>query len=349
MKVILSTIALITTILLSCIPSSAQITLTEENIPKVGTNYIKGVDDLPIGIDAGEPGTGYQIWDFTTLLPDDTIGYSYLDPLATPFPLQFPESNLALHNADTAYSYLHYDQDIYELEGIMAEHEGEEYVFDYIPDMTILNFPFTYGDAFSQDYFFEYVFGGTGDSVRIKNHVSKWVEADAWGSVVLPSGTFDALRLSVIQQSKDSTWAQVGSNWLLISTTNSTTNFYDWYTNAPGVDLLLVSLIYDQNWTILESANFFMGSYVGLTEGSADVSIHIYPNPSEDEIFLQMEGMENATLQIVDISGRVVMEEAIHGEQQKFSVKDIQSGTYVCRILDDDHKGIFTKKIIIRR
>lgn len=349
MKTFLISSVLTTIMLLFNSIISAQITLTEENVPKAGTNYIKGVDDLPPGIDPGEPGPGYQTWDFTTLFSDDTIGYSYMDPLATPFPSQFPEANLAVQSVDTAYSYLHYDQDIYELEGIMAEYEGEEYVFDYIPDMIILNFPFTYGDEFSQDYFFEYIFSGTGDSVRIKNHVSKWVEADAWGSVTIPAGTFDALRLSVIQEAKDSTWAQVGSNWLLISTTNRTTNFYDWYTNDQNVDMVLLSLTYDQDWSTLESANFFMGSFVGMKEPAEQTSIDIYPNPSKDEIFLKMKGMEKGILQILDMAGRIVFETRIAHDLEKFYLGGIEAGTYICRIFDGDDHVVFRQKIILNR
>ena len=339
-------VAMIIAILFSTLLSGAQIIITSENVPSAGTNYIRGIDDLPLGIDPGAPGPG-QTWDFTSLVTDEIIGYSYQHPLATPFPGYFPSANLAMHSSDTAYSFLYYDTDVFELQGFVAVFEGEEYIFDYTPDMIILNFPFAYGDEISQDYYFEFVSTSGGDTVKIKNLVTKSLEADAFGVAHLPAGTFDALRATVTQVSKDSTWVQVFGNWMLISATISTTNYYDWYTTDPNVDIMLVSLTYDESWSVLESAEFFKDSYVGIESLTKKSEIDIYPNPSSDMIFIETESFHGLDLQIINDIGEIVISQEITSDKEKISVREWSSGIYICRIVDANSKVIVQEKIVV--
>lgn len=330
------------------IGAAAQTVITSENVPSAGTNYIRGIDNQPLGIDPGVPGPG-QTWDFTSLVADEIIGYAYTTPSATPFPDHFPGANLALQSTDTAYSYLYYDPDVYELQGVVVEAEGEEYVFDYIPDMIVMNFPFGYGNQFSQDYFFEWVFAGTGDSVRIKNYITKSVEADAFGTVTLPAGTFNALRASVTQISKDSTWAQVLGNWMLISTTISTTNYYEWYTDDPAVDIMLVSLTYDESWSNLESAEYFRDSFVGIEPAAGITAISVYPNPANEKIYLEGERLSGGTLQIFNMTGEKVREQKLVSGKEEIDIHQLGAGTYLYRVLDRNLNVVYQEKLLVAR
>lgn len=327
--------------------TTSQILITSDNIPAPGTNFIKGIDEQPMGIDPGSPGPG-QTWDFSSLSADATSGYSYVEPVATPFPEHFPGANLALHAADTSYTYLFFNEETYLMQGIVIQVEGDEYVFDYVPDMIIMDFPFGYGDQVSQDYAFEYVYANNGDSVRIKNSVSKTIEADAFGIVTLPVGEFNALRVATTQVAKDSTWAQVLGNWTLIAATVSTTNYYDFYTNAPEVDIFLVSLEYDENWSMLQRADFFKDSFVGIDRSANNYGIKIYPNPSDDMIYIETGELSHGKLQLINIRGQLILEQRMESGRHQVDISSMKTGTYICRILDEGSKTVYEQSILIR-
>ena len=347
MKHFISKASLMGSLMLSVLLTSAQIIITSDNVPSPGTNFIKGIDDLPVGLDPGTPGPG-KVWDFSPLITEETIAYSYVDPDATPHPDYFPEANLALHSSDTAYSYLYYDQDVYKMQGLMMEYQGQEYAFDYTPDLILFNFPFTYGDQLSQDYYFEWIYTNNQDSVKVKDYVTRSLEADAFGTVYLPAGTFNAIRAKVTQVNKDSMWAQVLGNWMLISVTVSASNYYDWYTEHPDVDIGLVSMQYDETWTTLESAEFFKESFVGIEPEPDKAKLDIYPNPSADVIFVNTTGFPGHTLQIINIAGDIVIEQEMIADREEVDVSNLSPGIYLCRILDEISGNLNQEKIMIK-
>ena len=347
MKNSITTTLTLASIVLSAPLTSGQIIITSGNVPAAGTNYIRGIDELPLGIDPGTPGPG-KVWNFTSLMSDESAGYNYLNPLSTPYPGYFPGANLALRSTDTAFSYLYYDTGTFEMQGVIVEFEGEEYVFDYIPDMIIMNFPFTYGGQLSQNYFFEYVYSGNGDTVRIKNQVTRNQETDAFGTVHLPGGSFEALRASVTQETKDTMWALVLGNWMLISATISSSNFYEWYTNDQNVDIMLVSFTYDEAWSVLERAEFFKESYVSIENLAGKSNIDIYPNPSSGLIFIETRGFHGDVLQIFNITGEKILEQEINSFQEKTALPGVSPGIYICRIVDENLRCIYQEKILMK-
>jgi hypothetical protein len=347
MKKITTKAWLTATIILSALLTNAQIIITSENVPVPGTNVLKGIDNLPVGLNPGTSGPG-KTWDFSPLISEEIIGYSYLSPLSTPYPGYYPEANLAVHTSDTAYSYLYYDQDMFEMQGIVIFHQGNSYAFDYSPDLVLLNFPFTFGDEISQDYFFEWVYANTDDSVKVKTHVTKSLEADAFGTVTLPVGDFNAIRAKVTQENKDSMWAQVLGNWMLISTTITSSNQYDWYTDDPEVDISLVSFKYDETWSTLESVEFFRESYVGTGPEISNTEFNIYPNPASEMIFIEKAGKPGGRLQIFNSAGQLVFEEEMTSNKHEFYLERMVAGIYLCRVLDDYSGNAYQEKIVIR-
>ncbi len=347
MKKITTRAWLTATILLSALLTTAQITITSDNVPVPGTNVLKGIDNLPVGLDPGTPGPG-KTWDFSPLISEDIISYSYVTPLATPYPGYYPDANLAVHTSDTAYSYLYYDGDVFEMEGIVMYYQGESYAFDYTPDLVLLNFPFSYGDEISQDYYFEWIYADNEDSVKFKDYVTKSLEADAYGTVTLPVGSFEAIRAKVTQVNKDSMWAQLLGNWTLISTTVTTSNYYEWYTDDPDVDISLVSFIYDESWSTLESAEFFRESFVGTGPEISKADFTIYPNPASESISIEKTGKPEGRFQIVNSAGQIVIEQEMTSNKEEVNLGWMNAGLYLCRFLDEGSGNIYQEKIVVR-
>ena len=73
--------------------------------------------------------------------------------------------------------------------------------------------------------------------------------------------------------------------------------------------------------------------------------INIYPNPLEKGQLLNINSMsqKSKTIQIFDISGRMVLNKNINGSQLDVSV--LESGTYIVKV--EFENKISTKKLII--
>ena len=64
---------------------------------------------------------------------------------------------------------------------------------------------------------------------------------------------------------------------------------------------------------------------------NTDFNISVYPNPSVDELFLEVENLKETdiTYQLFDINGKSVTEEAKFTKKSKIDMKQLSSGSYL--------------------
>ncbi|HEU4717551.1 MAG TPA: nidogen-like domain-containing protein [Bacteroidia bacterium] len=74
----------------------------------------------------------------------------------------------------------------------------------------------------------------------------------------------------------------------------------------------------------------------GIQENSAAGAISIYPNPADDQLTVETPGMNNATLVITDISGRVVYTGAATGNKTSIDVSSFGAGVYFVSVCSAD-------------
>ena len=77
-----------------------------------------------------------------------------------------------------------------------------------------------------------------------------------------------------------------------------------------------------------------------------------YPNPTNDELHVRMEGLHGqTTLQLVDAQGRVVRKHSAELEGTEdiwtFSVRDLSEGIYFLNVRNSS--AVMTKKIVVTR
>ncbi len=75
--------------------------------------------------------------------------------------------------------------------------------------------------------------------------------------------------------------------------------------------------------------------------------IQILPNPAVE--FIQIQGIEESSkLQLIDLTGKEIMNLIISNEQ-KISIADFQSGTYLFNILNAEGETIHSEKVIVSK
>ena len=102
---------------------------------------------------------------------------------------------------------------------------------------------------------------------------------------------------------------------------------------------------YFDDFTVAYNVEDTSGSGLGISEIS-DLGISLYPNPSNG--IFEMSGLEvGSKVSIVDLTGKVILEENIKSTTLKFDLKENASGTYIVKTRKDDtiveHKFVIQK------
>src|SRR5262249_48653170 len=148
-------------------------------------------------------------------------------PVNTPYEAQFPESNVAATTVDfsgnASFSYYYADDTVFRYLG-NASQNYSSYLSDPID---YLRFPLTYSNHYTDSY------RGTSGADMMSGRLE--FTADAYGTLILPSGTFyNCLR--VLESRKDT----IISNGIITLESNDT--LYHFY--VPGYRESLCQVVY---------------------------------------------------------------------------------------------------------
>jgi hypothetical protein len=74
-------------------------------------------------------------------------------------------------------------------------------------------------------------------------------------------------------------------------------------------------------------------------------TIVCYPNPVEDYLNLYSPQLAALTIRLHDITGRKIMEKQLNGQNTQLDLHNLQQGTYILGILNNEHQILSTQKI----
>ncbi|HAY34693.1 MAG TPA: T9SS type A sorting domain-containing protein [Ignavibacteria bacterium] len=231
----------------------SQIILTSANNPVPG-NTTKSITCDTTGITEGNSGAN-QTWNFNGLVRRDSSVHTWVASNATPYSAQFPNSNIASTPNDSDYSY--YNSSTSEL--IYNGYGGVFQVNSYSNPETILQYPFTFNSNFSDSYSSVYN-NGIGNSY-LNGTVT--TTGDAWGTLVLPNGSFsNALQVRNVTAHRDS--SAIGGLVLDFSSTAFT-----WFVQGKKFPVLEVRY----NTIVLNGNPVFSGKFVSYSPDNPTIGI----------------------------------------------------------------------------
>ena len=235
--------------LLSTLALPAQITIDGADIPPFGAVLSFGEDLAVDGLEPGPSGAD-QSWDFSSLSTNSTFQNSVEDPAETPFAADFPDATFTLLGSDGFYSYAQLTDDaLLVLGGSGSVPGGGSATARFDDPQQLIAAPATFGSAFENDFGFSLKLDGsiittvTVDSVEIRERGTQSAEIDAWGTLTIPSGEYEALRQRVETVTVDSFFALFLGNWFFFSATADTVITYEWW--AKDGRSRVLSLEYD--------------------------------------------------------------------------------------------------------
>lgn len=318
---------IIISLLIFTVNGYAQIVITPRDVPReVGAQfqyYAETGDSLLVNV--GTPG-GPQTWDFTQGSTTTINTDLYLDPQTSPpeysranVVIETDQLNMAgLTEPGIMYCYLAGTRFI--VGAVETEYEGETIGILFNPYITQYPLPLQMGNTWSNDVYVDETFSIPGAELRIELTATLNCEVDAYGTVQVPAGDFEALRIR-----NDVTYDLTVSIliiwvWVPIIEESGEGINYDWRAVDQGTVLNVMSNTNDPYFIYANSVRRLMGTNTatGSEPSTTITSVETpetftlfggYPNPFNDEtvISFSLEKPAHVDLRIFDVMGRQVV------------------------------------------
>jgi hypothetical protein len=233
----------------------AQITILNTDIQKGGdifklssqTNNINSINPVPAG-------ANYS-WNFSTLTADAQVIDTFLTSSQVPsaYSLYFFGYNCAQNSPDTSYinggilsianicNMYKNSSTTYDFWGCGGTISGIPIPFNCSPHDIIYRFPMNYGNNDSID---SKLFASIPNLISFKQFRHRVNQVDGWGSLIMPNGIFNCLRLKSIIHDIDSIKLDTAYTHLpivIIYGIQQTTIEYKWLVAGQGEPLLQIN------------------------------------------------------------------------------------------------------------
>lgn len=317
--------------------------------------------------DGFNPGAGGAnvAWDFSQL-QDDTLAFTWeaLSPVGSPFVDSFPNANLAFRSpvqAGLQENWIYYAWDasaetlnLHGSAAIITDSASQDtfyYVLTPNPKL-VQTFPFQNGDSYTDSFDGRNTVSVSNFTLVQARNGTITVEADGYGSLVTPAGTFqNVLRVKTTEQITD---------MYMGFPTNQTITRYTWYSADEKYLLLHMDSIVIQptggptNFT--ESVFYRDGSPMvsnAEMQNAEQWRLEVFPNPVENgashlQVRYQLDGMQAGKIVLRNMIGQELRSfKAASGVQvQQLDLQGISPGIYTVQLQQGDQTA--TRKVILR-
>ena len=359
MKLKLFTLALV----FSSINISAQITVSETDLVNIGDVIYQAYDGAPASsIYLGNSGPN-QTWDFSTLQVQDFDTVEFIDPTGTPFGADHPTANLCIEDNG---EYIYINKNVQGLSIVGFDNLPYPQLFlplplNYLATTTVG--PVTIMDsvmvnAFLPDSMAIFITMGLAqqiDSIKILIESSTEFNVDAYGDVIIPMGTFDALRVKTDDVTTTDYFVYCSDtifgngSWYsmpaaIVPSEVEITSSYSWWTNDPLIKFALVQIDVDSAGGI-DAVDFMHSPSPSSVNDLSANNFSIYPIPATNNLTIEAQNNELTYLDLLDVTGKVILKKEFT-QSISLDVSLIAAkGIYFLNL--ETVEGKFTKQIII--
>ncbi|MBK7385003.1 MAG: T9SS type A sorting domain-containing protein [Flavobacteriales bacterium] len=267
-----------------------------------------------------------------------------MDPATSPWSADFPNSNLCGISWDDAYSYYILSASAMETEGNAIIIPGTppedtaKFLFN-VDTERILELPYTYGDAFVDD------FSGTYSAMGFVGTMDGTVDlqVDGYGTLILPTGTYD----NVVRYHFD----RVQNNTIFGNTSQTTKEQWAWVSADHRFWLLLME-INDDGLSTSQQVWYDKNPALAGPSGQVDIaqaSWSVLPNPVEPGTSVSIVGNSDSfhlRMEVIDATGRSLRTYPVG--TTRISTDAMAPGVYVVRFLGSNGTTAGTTRLVVR-
>ncbi len=84
----------------------------------------------------------------------------------------------------------------------------------------------------------------------------------------------------------------------------------------------------------------------GVDKQNINLTYSAYPNPTSDFILLNISNSKNMHFSLIDVQGKLLLNEKINSDETKINFAEINTGTYFIKVSSDNDTILKTFKII---
>ncbi|MFZ1687297.1 MAG: T9SS type A sorting domain-containing protein [Flavobacteriales bacterium] len=295
--------------------ASAQITIDDSDMPSAGDLSVRWTSVLTT-FDDTDTGPSHA-WDFSALTPQLETADTAVAVSSTPLLYQFFFNNPFLypeHDADYAvrgqnfdfqalqitdvYEYFKRDADGFDNVGFGANINGLPASIQRLPVDHVYELPLDFGSTSSSFSSWQVEVPGL---LFFRQEQQRDNTVDGWGTLYLPTDTFQVLRVMSVLNRTDSVFVdQLGFGFTL---PEPETIEYKWLAAGMDIPVLQVNTVGGQPTTV----RFWYDSLGLSTPEVATVPApSLFPNPSNDLVHVRLPNTDGGMLRLYDATGREV-------------------------------------------
>lgn len=230
--------------------ANAQITFVSTDLPTPLATLPNAVDTVPVGFTAGPKGAN-QTWNFAGLVQDIAENSQHKVPSTTPYAADFPGTTHAITTDNSNYGYFTNTSGAFTCKGIAGPLLGAGTTpvsVQFSPTFDLYRFPTNYNNKFTGTYGFQQEASGSSvgqpvDKVRLTFTSTYFDTIDAWGTVITPTGSYQALRQKRVEQTRTIIEAKIFSfsPWTPVDDIRDTTTTYTWIAKETKGPVLTIA------------------------------------------------------------------------------------------------------------
>lgn len=332
-----------------------QITITQTDMPSAGdipsrwNTTVTQFDDADTGPS--------HVWDFSTLQPQLETADTCVTVSSTPILYQFFFNNPFIypdHDADYAvrgqdfdfqllqltdvYDYFKRDANGFDNVGFGANINGVPASVQRLPVDHVYALPLNFGDAGTSPSNWEVEVPGV---LFFRQEQVRENLVDGWGTLYLPTDTFQVLRVKSVLSRTDSIY--VNQFMFGFSLPEPEAIEYKWLADGMDVPVLQVNTVAG----VATTARFWYDpASLGVGREEKALAFELYPNPADHHVSVRFDAGEERSLEVVDLSGRVLMTMPVKAASTvaDFDVRSLASGLYTVRLSGTDR----TARLVVK-
>jgi hypothetical protein len=334
-----------------------QIVITAQEVPhQAGVQYqYFGISADSILVNVGSPG-GPQVWDFSQGDTNVVTTDLYLNPHSSP--PQYSRANVVVQTdqlnlfgiSDPGVLYYWLGQPRYILGAVTTVYQGTPIAINFQPYVTQFPLPLQMGSSWTNNINIDEVYNISGTEYRIELHSVLNSLADAYGTVYVPQGNFETLRIRNLVTYDLTVYIRIFFVWVPIYTGSGSSVNYDWRAENVGSVLTITTPTPEPGYVWTSAMRRLMS--VTSTAGQEQLPVltvrnqpeqgslkTVYPNPfnAQTTIVYNLPEPAQVDLSIFDMLGRQVAElDQGYRESGRHAVlwspEALASGVYIAQI-----------------
>lgn len=194
---------------------------------------------------------------------------------------------------------------------------------------TRYSLPLDYNDSYNSRGYTLVDFNPVAD-FKFKQHRQRSSLVDGWGTLILPNGTYNVLRLKHLINEIDSIFVSVipGFPGFWIGTPPIQTVEYEWIGESKKDVLLKIVTSITNGSEQIQSIDYQDSYLVGLQDNQSTSNFSVSPNPVSDILTVTSSTLVR-NYQLSDITGKLLLQKnLINASNFEIDISDLPLGTY---------------------